>query len=85
MSKKIKATWKDNELMFTHVIVCKNSGNFFGVYHRYGSKYGPLITSDTTLKGAAKKAKLIEIGWNFGEEVMKDLYGDRCRYCNAWD
>lgn len=46
MSKNIKATWKDEKLLFAHIVVCKNSDNFFGVYHRYGSKCGPLITSD---------------------------------------
>lgn len=83
---KIKATWKDNKLIFDHFIVCKNSDNFIGVYHRHGySKCGPLITSDTTLKGAAKKAKLLEIGWMFGEKEMKDCYREQCRYCSAWD
>lgn len=83
--EKVKATWKDGKLIFGHFIVRKESDNFVGVYHRCGYKCGPLVTSDTTLKGAAKKAKLLEIGWQLGEKEMRDCYREQCRYCSAWN
>lgn len=79
---KIKAVWKDEKLVFNHFIVKKESDNFVGVYRRHGSKRGPLITSDTTLKGAAKKAKLLEMGWRMGEKDSDDFHKESCRYCS---
>jgi hypothetical protein len=83
--KKIKEMWKDGKLIFGHFIVKKESDHFVGVYQRYGSKCGPLVTSDTALKGAAKKAKLLESGWQLGEKDATDCYREQCRYCSAWD
>jgi hypothetical protein len=79
--KKIKATLKDGKLIFRHFIVKKESDHFVGVYHRYGSKCGPLIASDTTLKGAARKAKLLEMGWRMGEKESDDWHRELCRNC----
>lgn len=81
-NNKIKAVWKDGKLLFNHFVVKKDSDNFFGVYHRYGSKCGPLITSDTTLKGAAKKAKLLEIGYKLGSDSAYYFHREMCRYCS---
>lgn len=80
--KKIKATWKDGKLIFGHFIVKKESNNFVGVYRRHDSKCGPFITSDKTLKGAAKKVKLLEIGWLMGEKASDDFHKESCRYCS---
>ena len=63
---EIKAVWKNDLLVFTHVAVKKESETFYGVY-RYSAwdkkVYGEVITSAETLKSASKKAKLIEIGY----------------------
>lgn len=63
---KIKAVWKNDLLVFTHVAVKKESETFYGVY-RYSvwdkKVYGEVITSAETLNSASKKAKLIEIGY----------------------
>lgn len=82
---KIKAVWRDNKLFFKHFVVKRESENFVGVYRRCGSNCGPIVTSDETLKGAAKKAKLLEIGWNLGYGEGYDLYKEQCKYCSAWD
>ena len=74
---KIKAVWKNNQLVFKNFIVKKESDNFVGVYSR-GGQYcaGHLITSATTLKQAAQKAKLLELGYAIGYQDAKDIYTD---------
>lgn len=63
---EVKAVWKNDLLVFTHVAVKKESETFYGVY-RYSvwdkKTYGEVITSAETLDKASKKAKLIEIGY----------------------
>lgn len=85
MSDKIKASWRNGMLVFPRFIVKKGSDNFVGVYHRWGYDCGPIVTSATTLKAAAKKAKLLEIGYSIAEEEMREMYKDQCRYCSAWE
>lgn len=77
--KKIKAVWKNGKLMFDHFIVNQESDCFVGVYCRRGDEYGVLITSATTLKGAAQKAKLLEIGWQMGEKESDDFHRECCQ------
>ena len=63
---KIKATWRNDLLVFNHVAVKKGSETFYGVY-RYDpwlkKTYGEVITGAETFDKASKKAKLIEIGY----------------------
>lgn len=63
---EIRAVWKNDLLIFSHVAVKKESETFYGVY-RYSTwdkkTYGEVITSAETLNKACKKAKLIEIGY----------------------
>jgi hypothetical protein len=80
--KKIEAIWKDGKLIFGHFIVKKESDHFVGVYQRCGSNCGSLVTSDTTVNGAAKKAKLLEIGWRLGEENADAYHKEECRFCS---
>lgn len=75
---KVKASWKNDLLVFTNVAVKKESDHFYGVYKyvSYGSGtiYGEVITSAPTLNAAAKKAKMIEIGYKMGVDEMNDCY-----------
>ena len=82
---KIKAVWRNGMLVFPRFIVKKESDNFVGVYHRWGYACGPIVTSATTLKAAAKKAKLLEIGYSMAEDDLRKMHKDQCRYCSAWD
>lgn len=72
---KILATWHDNYLMFGHFFIKKDKEKMYGVYSR--SANPRLITSDETLKGAAKKAKYLEIGYLLG-------YDDGENDCEEW-
>ena len=86
MSKnRIKAVWKNGMLIFPRFVVKKESDAFVGVYHRWGYDCGPIVTSATTLKAAAKKAKLLEIGYRIAEEDLREMYKDQCKCCSAWD
>jgi len=62
---KITAEKTPNGLAFRHYEVRKKGEHFYGVYLRYGGGY--LITSGDTLSSAAKKAKLLEIGYEDGK------------------
>ena len=82
---KVKATWRarDGMMVFEHFIVKKDSDNFFGVYHRgCGLSCGGIVTSGATFKSACKKAKLLEIGWDFGEQCSDAFYKEKCKYCS---
>lgn len=72
---EIKATWKNDLLVFTHVAVKRESKTFYGVYEYsvWDKKvYGKVITSAETLKQASKKAKLIEIGYKMcGDDLCE--------------
>ena len=60
---KITAEKTPYGLAFRHYEVRKKGAHFYGVYLRYN---GCLITSGNTLSSAAKKAKLLEIGYEDG-------------------
>lgn len=62
---KVIAEKTSTGLLFKHYEVRKKGANFYGVYYR-DCNY--LITSGTTLNDAAKKAKLLEIGYRDGRE-----------------
>ena len=73
----IKVTWKNNTLCFNDFVVVKESETFYGVYERSLMSYSPsgnLITSGRTLKNAAKKAQLLQIGYNICKEKNDDNY-----------
>lgn len=71
----IKATWKNGKLFFKNFVIVKEKETFWGVYERAIPSYypiGDLITSGETLDKAAKKAKLLQIGYN----ICKDNFDD---------
>lgn len=55
-------------LDFGCFMVKKESDNFYGVYNYVGKTQGDLITSGSTMKKAAKKAKLLQIGFEIGSD-----------------
>ena len=69
---KIKARWHNGNLYFKNFVVIKESENFYGVYRGLGSMKNKPITSATTLKQAAKKAKLLQMGYEFCKEDEDD-------------
>lgn len=82
---KIKASWKNDLLVFTNVAVKKESETFYGVYEYSAidkKTYGKAITSATTLSSAAKKAKLIEIGYKMCSSDMYDYHYESCSLCS---
>ena len=81
---EIKAVFKNDRLEFPHFFVKKESDIFFGVYCNHDRNYGlkgELIASSTTFKGAAKKAKLLEIGYMIGESDCENWHRELCREC----
>lgn len=58
--EKIKARRVD----FDHFTVIKLSNNYFAVLDGFGKE----VTSGESLNSAAKKAKLLEIGFNVGKD-----------------
>ncbi|NSK75528.1 hypothetical protein [Blautia massiliensis (ex Durand et al. 2017)] len=65
--EKIKARRVDLEsgrMDFDHFTVVKLSNNYFAVFDGYGKE----VTSGKSLNSAAKKAKLLEIGFNVGKD-----------------
>ena len=74
---KVKSETKDGKIYFDNFVVVKESNTFYGVYRRF-SKYWKsydenfLITSGTTLHNACKKAKLLQIGydWALDDNMM---------------
>ena len=77
---KVTANWKDKQLVFDHFIVKRESPHFVGVYHRGGAQYGQPITSAPTLPLAARKAKLLELGYSLGYKDAKECYSDGYRW-----
>ena len=75
MATKIKAEFRDGKLYFKHFVVKKESETMYGVY----DDCSKLITSGTTLNQAAKKAKLLELGYQMGYEKARDIYDE------GWD
>ena len=65
-NEKIEAKMVGDVLDFGCFIVKKESDNFYGVYDYVGKTQGELITSGSTMKKAAKKAKLLQIGFEIG-------------------
>lgn len=60
---EVKAKWKNGKLYFKNFVVVKEKENFYAVYQNiYQPKEKP-ITSATTLNQAAKKAKLLQLGY----------------------
>lgn len=75
---KIKSENIDGKIVFDNFIVIKESEHFFGVYERASkysyNKYDPIITSGKTINAAAKKAKLLQIGYNIRKENEREDY-----------
>ena len=68
---KVPSAWRGDKLCFKHFIVQKDSETFYGVYRRLAfdnRPYGNVVTSAETMKAAARKAKLLEIGYCEGRE-----------------
>lgn len=60
----------NGKLYFQDFMVQKKSENFYGVYESFlYTKCGELITSGTTMGSAAKKAKLLQIGYDLKKEL----------------
>lgn len=73
----IKAMWKNGNLCFKDFVVVKEKETFWGVYEISVLSYTPcgeLITSGETLDKAAKKAKLLQIGYNICRDNIRDTY-----------
>lgn len=65
--EKIKAKRVDIEsgrMDFDHFTVIKLSNNYFAVFDGFGNE----VTSGESLNSAAKKAKLLEIGFSVGKD-----------------
>ena len=63
--EKIKANYINHDtgrMEFDHFIVIRKGNNYFAVLDGSGEE----ITSGKSLDNAAKKAKLLEIGFNIG-------------------
>lgn len=75
---KIEGIWKNGNLCFKDFIVVKEKDSFWGVYEISVLNYAPLgklITSGETLNRAAKKAKLLQIGYNIcRDNLIDDCY-----------
>ena len=68
---KIKSEKKNENVFFENFCVIKESEHFFAVYERITYSYSyfkTLLTSGTTLSSACKKAKLLQMGYNFRKE-----------------
>ena len=68
---KVPSAWRGDKLCFKHFIVQKDSETFYGVYRCLmfdNRPYGNVITSAKTMKAAARKAKLLEIGYCEGRD-----------------
>lgn len=62
----------DGKLYFNDFVVQKESGNFYGVYESFmGYPCTTLITSGTSMESAAKKAKLLQIGWDLRDDLQE--------------
>jgi hypothetical protein len=73
----IEATWKNGNLCFKDFVVVKESETFYGVYERSLMSCAPggeLITSGETLDRAAKKAKLLQIGYDICRDNVRHSY-----------
>ena len=57
-------------LLFDNYMVIEESSHFYGVYQN--NLYNILITSGETMQQAAKKAKLLQIGYNQCKEYLSD-------------
>lgn len=69
---EIKAKMKNGKLYFRNFVVIKESESFYAVYRgEHAEKHKP-ITSAPTLKQAAKKAKLLQMGYEFCKEDEDD-------------
>jgi CRISPR/Cas system endoribonuclease Cas6 (RAMP superfamily) len=66
---KVKSTYKNDCVYFSHYNVKKVKDNFFGVY-----RHNILITHSITFGKACKKAKLLEMGYQCGYGDAKDFY-----------
>ena len=76
---KVKSNYSKNILgniviSFDHYSVVQKSKNFFGVY----DDCGYLITHGTTLNKATKKAKLLEMGYQYAKDKDYDYEGRWC-------
>lgn len=61
---KIKAKWVGDRLCFDHFVIQKESDTMFGIYRCVNHEpYGEVITGGASFSSAAKKAKLLEIGY----------------------
>lgn len=70
---EVKAQFVGDNLCFRNFIVKKESDNFYGVYEKgfhYNDSLGELITSADSMNKAAKKAKLLQIGYDMCRENM---------------
>lgn len=68
------SVWRNGNLCFKHFVVEKRSETFYGVYAclPFASEgYGDVITSGTTFHEAARKAKLLDIGYRLAVEDAK--------------
>lgn len=65
----------NGNLYFNNFMVQKESENFYGIYECFGfEKIGELITSGTSMGNAEKKARLLQMGYDMGEENIRDIY-----------
>jgi hypothetical protein len=70
---EVKAQFVGGNLCFRNFIVKKESDSFYGVYEKScldNYPLGGLITSADSMNKAAKKAKLLQIGYNICRYYM---------------
>ena len=72
---KIKSEVIDGKIYFDNFVVVRESDTFYGVYQKYSKHWltynkNFLITSGTTLDNACKKAKLLQMGYEYALQDM---------------
>lgn len=67
----------NGNLCFKNFVIVRKKETFYGVYERSILSHAPcgeLITSGETLDKAARKAKLLQIGYDMCRDNMRDAY-----------
>lgn len=71
----MKAKKVDGKLYFRNFVVIPEGKHFFGVYESVlNCKCGPLITSGHSFDAAAKKAKLLQMGYDIRRDMDEEMY-----------
>lgn len=71
---KVNSEMRNGKLYFDHFLVRQESDYMYSIYQRWpmsDDRFGKVVSSSESFNGAAKKAKLMEIGYQIAMENIR--------------